>query len=441
MTTNKPQVIVTCFAGRQSCMRLFIEYVKMLMDKNLVDEFHVWNYAKRREDEAWLLSEFPNHIEGNTIQRKTLSGHSYEDTALTLRTFEDVRLQVKAPHDAHIFLRSKITSTTYEICIGGWGNRRTVIRNAIQGEELVSVQGKLLNDKEFVDVTLSLRDNHLILTVGAQEIAIACDVANPLEVFEIHVSGWINTTTTWQYEDPYDFGRSTHAYKHDKIKLMHIPGKVERRWDEYYKHYNSTRYPNHVIIKADDDITFMDVERFAAYIQNRMSHPEVIVMLPSIVNNELCAFYQQQSGLIPENTVGPMIYAPKGFGPLWRDGFMCQRLHEHFVENKNAWLETTSKLGVQMIKPNDRISINFYAITTRDLFVFQMIFCDDETELTERLPGILNRPHAIDMGFTVAHLAFFKQREEGLDADKVYRDYEALYNTSIHKFGDHILDQ
>ncbi len=419
-----PKVVVTCFAGRKSCMTPLLHSIKKLIENGLVDEFHLWNYAKQNLDDAWLKDTFTTHNQGLSLITKTTSGYNYIHSGLTIRSGELVKVSVKAESDVYIMLRSKLSSKCYEICIGGWNNSKSVIRNQLQGHELGSCRGKLLKSNKFVDIILRLSWNYLDVLIGSKEISIGTSVAEyTLDVFDIYLSSYHNRTCEWCYEDPFDFGHSSHMFA-DKIKLMLPADRRPNLWIEYYKHYNDYRYPNNVIIKCDDDICYIDTNNFSSFIQKRLQEREFIFIFPSIVNNELCAFYQQQHDLIPKEEVGEMFYEPLGSGSLWKDGHKAQRLHAYFLGNMKTWQNISQQLtDIQTIKQGDRISINFFAVLSKDLYIYQLVVIDDEGELTQVLPTYLNRSHGIMMNYIVSHLAFCKQRETGLDSSYVIKQY------------------
>lgn len=49
-----PRVTLTCFAGRRRYLEILITYVNELLDKSLVDEFHLWDYTRDPEDAKWI---------------------------------------------------------------------------------------------------------------------------------------------------------------------------------------------------------------------------------------------------------------------------------------------------------------------------------------------------------------------------------------------------
>jgi hypothetical protein len=49
-----PRVTLTCFAGRRRYLEVLTTYVNELLDKGLVDEFHLWDYTRDPEDAKWI---------------------------------------------------------------------------------------------------------------------------------------------------------------------------------------------------------------------------------------------------------------------------------------------------------------------------------------------------------------------------------------------------
>lgn len=221
----------------------------------------------------------------------------------------------------------------------------------------------------------------------------------------------------------YDAKRRAPRRARPNIQLMEVRNKAS--WREYYQHYTTERYPNHIIIKCDDDIVYMDVDRFAAFIEHRRALPNHLLLFPSIVNNGVCAFYQQMTGLLPADKVGVLPFETT-YGRLWSDGALAQLVHMHFIEHEAEWRSKTASLTVREVPFANRISINFFAILSKDLGIFQRVIDDDEAELSVQMPLAFGRPHAIDQSFVVSHLSFYSQRSSGLDEAPLIKAYHRL---------------
>ena len=196
-------------------------------------------------------------------------------------------------------------------------------------------------------------------------------------------------------------------------------------WKEYYAHYTARDYPNTILIKSDDDIVFIDVESFQSFIDYRSRDLVPLLLFPSIVNNGVCAHLQQKCGLMKDDG-GHEFENDPGFGSLWASGEIAGRLHRDFWNNKDEWLSKTRSCGVKTIELGQRISVNFFAILSEDIDAVYGAVArgyDDEVLLTTTIPRELSRHLDVYMGFTVAHLSFYKQRETGLDEPMVLKMY------------------
>jgi len=217
--------------------------------------------------------------------------------------------------------------------------------------------------------------------------------------------------------------------KTPQIKLQTV--KDKKNWLEYYAHYTQARYPNHVIIKCDDDIVYVDVEAFPKFVEHRLALSNHLLMFANIVNNGVCAFYQQSCGLLPRDAVGAMPFDTT-YGKLWGNGEIAQRIHEYFIEHEPEWKARSPTLPVREYPVGNRFSINFFAILSKDLNVFQLVKHDDEAELSYLMPLVIKRPHCVDMSFFVSHLSFYKQRNApALDEPGLIKQYHQL----AHKKG------
>ena len=240
------------------------------------------------------------------------------------------------------------------------------------------------------------------------------------QAFEVCASGhgsvWRRPAVTVDQE------ADTDAARQGKVVLFDV--QYRRSWLEYYQFYaRRDRYgvdDYDVIVKCDDDIVYVDVDKFPAFVAKRCAYTQPMLLFASIVNNGMAAWYQQQAGILPRD-VFVATYEPKGFCKLWSHATHAAALH--------AWLLDSNappRADLVVLHPIDhRVSVNFFAVLGRDLkAVYGAVGEDDERDLTQLLPGVLGRPVAFDLGMVVAHLSFDRQRATGLDEPSLVARYE-----------------
>lgn len=87
---TRRKVIVTCFAGRESCMSILLAYVRRLLDEGHIDEFHAWDYTRQAEDGAWLartISQCDGNMKLHAVRDKTTWVEYYKH--YTKKAFRD----------------------------------------------------------------------------------------------------------------------------------------------------------------------------------------------------------------------------------------------------------------------------------------------------------------------------------------------------------------
>lgn len=450
MWSEKPKVIMTCFAGRKRNMDILLKYIDVLHKQGDVSEFHIWNFTRDPKDEKWLTETFspvfydfvsePNEVIPDDVEYVIASSYDYMKTPLVLKKGCETKIEFKAYSDAHILLTNKTTcEDVAEICIGGWNNSVSVIRRSKQGKSVSSYACNYMCWLEKWTELNIIYSNDKTITVqhkGRDALSMKVDTDDVDELC-INVASWGDRKTIWKYKKPeperVEDGEinkaNTQTLKNTYSKVFTVHDKS--KWLEYYHHYTQRRYPNHVIIKCDDDIVFMDTQEFSGFIKRRIENSTSILAFPSIVNNGVCAYHQQQLGLIPR-TLSTFPYDTL-CGKLWENGQLCQNLHEFFIDTCESWLTKARAVNVKTISQpiGDRISINCFAIKSEFLYIYQEIGNDDEKELTVTMTQKHSKEHYIDPHFTVAHLGFYKQRETGLDEDLILTKYSKLADTFL----------
>lgn len=413
---KRPKVILTCFAGRRRNMELLLLYADRLHAMGLIDEMHIWDFSRNKEDGRWLE---------RTFQRAPLLStpkYDYFGTNILLSAGEVARIAVRCNKDAHILLTGSNGGDAAEICLGAYDNSLSLLRGNKQGETICSKGGPVCDGREWRIVEFSVgQDGYASVSVDGESLLsgrLGGRISFPLKV---HLAGWEGfDEVKWVVPDKPEKGRM-----HPYARLFCVRNKSS--WNEYYRHYTTSLYPNHIIMKSDDDIVFIDVESFGRFTEQREQDKDSLLLLPNIVNNGNCAGHQQKRGYL-DNSLGA--FDPDNvMGRLWGDGKLCGQLHCHFVKNHESWVERSRGPNDCVSVPKGtRVSINFFAIRSEDLFAYQIVTQDDERDMTVDATRVLNRSNKISMNMTVAHLAFYKQRETGLDERGALTLYRGLAN-------------
>jgi len=190
-------------------------------------------------------------------------------------------------------------------------------------------------------------------------------------------------------------------------------------YDAYYDHYLKAAYDDTVFIKADDDIVFIDLESLQAFIDHRAADQDTFLLSADVLNNGVCAYFQQQNGRLP-STFPQLPYPPEGFcGDLWESAPLATRLHDLFLASPSTFA------GVGTTVAPDRLSINFISYLGRDLDHIAGVRGDDEQALSVTLPQSLHRVNRIYHPLMVSHLSFYSQ-EPDMDTGALLRRYRAL---------------
>ena len=197
-----------------------------------------------------------------------------------------------------------------------------------------------------------------------------------------------------------------------------------------YQYYgaNASEYSDAVILKCDDDIVYFDLDKLEEYVSFRRSRDEFFMVSANVVNNGVCAFFQQRSGVIPQEDEAFEL-PPNGLcGSLWSDGAKAERLHRLFL-NRPARFTTA---GGDPIAWNQRISINFVALLGKDLGVIPDVMFDDEHDLCYGVRKRAKKLNCIFPQFVASHLSFWKQ-DASMGVQEIIRSYDALARFELAK--------
>ncbi|XP_076109301.1 uncharacterized protein LOC143078283 isoform X1 [Mytilus galloprovincialis] len=115
---------------------------------------------------------------------------------------QSIRFKVKANNDAHVALMSSNNPNDplYEIVLGGWGNKQSVIRDRKQGGQLAVYRGRVLNSNEFRTFTIKWSNARIrVEDESGKKLIEWTDTTNPYTIRNIGIStGW-GSTGIWSF--------------------------------------------------------------------------------------------------------------------------------------------------------------------------------------------------------------------------------------------------
>ncbi|KAL6072565.1 hypothetical protein QOT17_005389 [Balamuthia mandrillaris] len=212
---------------------------------------------------------------------------------------------------------------------------------------------------------------------------------------------------------------------------VHLKEPLGCSWAHFYEHYALEARPEDVIIKADNGILWFNSSHVLSFINRRRDHPEALLISANVVNNDLCAFYQQQNGAIPF-AVGvfehPSTNGNEQKATLSVEPERALALHKRFLANKQAFAQPE----VGLVRFRSRLNVHLVAFLGKDMKKIAE-FVQENHEEDEDEDAILTR-HAnelleeraieyIDMAFTAAHATYRAQESHRSSIVQLYQQH------------------
>ncbi|KAG4089041.1 hypothetical protein H8356DRAFT_1720176 [Neocallimastix lanati (nom. inval.)] len=311
--TNRNIHSVACiFAGREKYLSILMPYLLKLQMENKLTEINLWQFTNNKNDIAYLESI-------SNLHKTSESFTEYREiTPLVKNNQFDIK--IKAKNDAHILINNK-----YEIVIGGWGNTKSVIRRGIQGTSLCEkIQSGVLNEKNYKNFKIKLSNGNLIV----ENFMIASVEDREIRSIKIHTG--YGSSGFWDYEET----------QKKNIKLFDTKKRFGiSNWAEPYEYYLD--YDFDLFLKIDDDIVYIDLNRYDEFINYIVSNPDKNFVFPNMVNHAVSLFYNNKNGLIPNYVIGDL-YAgknsPDEIYNYYTDGNVAKKVHEYFLKNISVFI-------------------------------------------------------------------------------------------------------
>jgi FkbM family methyltransferase len=417
----KQQTILTIFAGREKNLKILCKYLKKALELKIIDEVHFWNNTRNILDENYIKSI-------SNLKRSSSAGSGNYVLITPVIQNNSFELEIRAVNDAHIKIKDK-TNNEYEIVLGGWYNTISCIRYKQYFGYLDQTN---IIDSEYKNKFTIKIHNNILYVLKNDCLLMSEKIIENFEINEIYFKTGHNSVGHL-------------SYKTTKNEGFYLMDTCEKSWKNYYQYYSDTEYKNTTILKCDDDIVFMDLNKLENFINFIKSNTEYELVFANTINNGVSAYYQQNKyNLIPTDLI-ELEYPDSGSGgSLWESGEKAEKIHKYFIENYNKFLDYNYNNDI--IPINTRYSINFFGYKGSNWYKIQDSYMNNEDEYNLTVDYVNNRgfKNALYADFYVSHLSFYKQVETGINSDKLIKLYEKLSDEYINNkliLGQHLLQR
>jgi hypothetical protein len=420
------KVIYSVFAGRKDNLSIQLRYLDKLVEQGDIDEVHMWNFTREISDSIWLKTLFEAQNPFIFSISKQPNQQLVKQVPCPPSSNVKYTIGCRGASDAHLIL-TDTKANLYEIILGGWNNTRSVIRYN-NTAYLCENYGPVLSTSQFMYLTVVL-ENQTCQVYQDKRLILKSNVtflSDPILLLHEHNFAPLEWDISMMKDLLIDYKSHYQFTPKNMSSFKMIDPETKLGWSSYYNFYTQEKFNDHILIKADDDIVFIDTKNFKDFITTRKQNPEVLLVFPNIINNGVAASYQQGLELIPKS-IGIFPYDTFE-GNLWESASLCSALHYYFISEHQSFIEKASNLPNIQHKCGDRFSINMFAILSKDFGIFQQMpmGIEDELHLSITLSKILQRSHLFTPRTVVAHLSFYKQVLNGLDENDLRDKYHRL---------------
>ena len=405
--TNK--VIAIIFAGRKKYLEILMIYLNYLYNNNKIHEIHFWQFTNNKIDVNYLESI-------SNIHKTSSSFLEYRKIFPKIYNNKSFTIGIKSTKGgACLLLNDK-----YEIIFNINNSNYSKFKDILKNKTLKSLGLKIPNKEylfyniEIIEQILLIKENNNILFQYKIEDKIFSSI-------KIHSEN--NSENYWNYKET----------KNKNFKLFDTEYRAPcKNWYEPYIYYLSYQYE--ILLKIDDDILFIDVNKFDEFINFIRNNKNINVTIPNLINHPVSLFYNNKYGLIP-NAILNKKYINKNNSlevyNYYLDAKQAEIIHKYFLNNINTFINNNiTPINLNNQKPNICMfgikKENFIKVYNSSIIGKlykkrnsnnQIILFNDE-EYTYKLNNNYLYPK-----FICVHYQFSKQIENGL-TETLITDYK-----------------
>ena len=371
-------------------------YLKYLKYYRIIHEIHFWQFTNKKSDEIYLNSISNLH--------KTNGKYSYYRSIYPIINNNNsfiLNINFKKK-GACLLINDK-----YERSFNINNNTDIVISLNISNKTYYAKQEKVYNKKNFLKYIIQII-NYNIIIKDSKNLLIKNIVENN-NFKSIKIKSQFGAETIWDYSERFN----------KNIKLYDTLFRKRGHWYEMYNFY--LNYNFLILIKMDDDISFIDINRFKEYI-NFIKSSKKNVTIPNLVNHAVSFYYNNKENLIPNSQI-LNIYKNRASSldvyDYYRDGKSAKIIHQYFLENINKFVNN----NIEPIKLNgQKPSICMFGITKESYnyvynpkIIWPNLYRPRDYEFDDEVYTYRLLNNYLYPRFVCIHYAFGPQREKGLE--------------------------
>ena len=397
--------IVSIFAGRTPNINILKKYLDKALELNIIQQVHFWNFTREQFDEDYLKTI-------SNLKRTSSSDNADYILITPVIINNSFEINVKAPSNICIKVCDETLNDIYEIILGENNNISYIKYNNKNISKLY--KNNIVNSNSYINYKISINKSILNISTDNENI-FNLNINKNMEINKIYFKTGNGSVGDLMYK----------SSKNDGYYFMDTCEK--KIWKNYYQYYNNPEFIDDIIIKSDDDIVFIDLNKFPKYIEYIKNNNEYDIVFANIINNGISAYYQQKKYyLIPYNINN--FEKPDFGGSLWRSGRLATKLHNYFLENYQKFINYKYQNENEIIELTNRYSINFFGYKGKNWHKIADCYHDDEFNLTVKYREELNFKNVIYCDFYVSHLSFYKQVGKGIDIGSLRCKYNEFFN-------------
>ena len=405
------KIIAIIFYGRKILVEILMKYLVFLMGKGKLDEIHFWYFTNR----FYSLG----YINSITNLHKTSKAFTDYTEIYPKITDNKVELSLKGDGNAFILINDKI-----EIIIDADEGIKRNLTSKFAGDKLIFIDN-IVEKKRYVNISLKFMKNKDLIITSKNKILRKINT-NEKYFKSIKIHSGYGKEMFWDYTEISNIG----------IKSFDSEHRTIYHWYDSYKYYLDYEYD--ILLKIDDDIVFIDVNRYDNYIKYIRDNPDKNVIYANTINQCPSLFYNNKYGLIPDKFLLDK-YKNKtdvnNYFVCVFDAQMASNMHNHFFNNTKKYLNYSYK---PILFDNHRVNINFFGINKKNYFKsFREEALISSGYNPQNFPG--DEPYVYKLknnylfpNFVVSHYSFRYQVGNGFDKDqKILDRYIELSKTIL----------